>query len=162
MSDISRSTKILEISPQITLVCFNEYEEQTNMVLLFLLFWLIKLLVYINIQQYFNTSHLPWAQTASDFLLTFHSNSNKLLHILKWIASSIGILSRQAEWQYSLVFCCLKFKYLINTKQVFSSRQASRDQAVITLISVTLNMAASIKELRFLMHSLGKAPKIQS
>ena len=59
MSDISRSTKILEISPQITLVCFNEYEEQTNMVLLFLLFWLIKLLVYINIQQYFNTSHLP-------------------------------------------------------------------------------------------------------
>ena len=43
MSDISRPTRIVEISPQITLVCFNEYQEWTNMVFFFLLFCLNKL-----------------------------------------------------------------------------------------------------------------------
>lgn len=61
-----------------------------------------------------------------------------------------------------MAFCCLKFIYLINTRQVFSSCQALHDQAVITLISVTLNTAASIKDLRLLVHSLGKVQEIQS
>lgn len=52
--------------------------------------------------------------------------------------------------------------YPIITRQEFSSCQTLHDQAVITLISVTLNMVASIKDLRLLVHSLGKVQKIQS
>lgn len=52
--------------------------------------------------------------------------------------------------------------YPIITRQVFSSCQTLHNQAVITLISVTLNMVTSIKDLRLLVHSLGKVQKIQS